>query len=158
MAIRGHSSFVVRTSPAGVVRGLQGRSKMDKRHGQDAEAMLSQPATKIFLKTSQPRAAKWVSEAIGEIEVERLKESRSMELLGSKKSFSMEIATKPLLMASEIAGLSPLTGLIKFENYVIPARFRLAKKLNKRPEFLERTREQPQPREAAAVKISVPVK
>jgi len=65
---------------------------MEKRYGQDAEAMLSQPATKIFLKTSEPRAAKWISEAIGEIEVERLKESRSMGLLGSKKSFAMEIA------------------------------------------------------------------
>jgi type IV secretory pathway TraG/TraD family ATPase VirD4 len=41
-----------------VVMGFQGRSQMEKRYGQDAEAMLSQPATKIFLKTSEPRAAK----------------------------------------------------------------------------------------------------
>jgi type IV secretory pathway TraG/TraD family ATPase VirD4 len=141
-----------------VVIGLQGRSQIEKRYGQDAEAMLSQPATKIFLKTSEPRAAKWISEAIGEIEVERLKESRSMGLLGSKKSFAMEIATKPLVMASEIAGLLPLTGFIKLENHVVPARFRLAKKQNKEPEFVERTREQPLPREADAVKTSAPVK
>ena len=87
-----------------VVMGIQGRSQMEKRYGQDAEAMLSQPATKIFLKTSEPRAAKWISEAIGEIEVERLKESRSMGLLGSKKSFAMEIATKPLIMAFRNCG------------------------------------------------------
>jgi type IV secretory pathway TraG/TraD family ATPase VirD4 len=141
-----------------VVMGLQGRSQMEKRYGQDAEAMLSQPATKIFLKTSEPRAAKWISEAIGEIEVERLKESRSMGLFRSKKSLSMEIATKPLIMASEIAGLAPLTGFIKLENHVIPARFRLAKKQNKQPEFLERVREQPQPRKPDAVKTSAPVK
>jgi len=141
-----------------VVMGLQGRSQLEKRYGQDAEAMLSQPATKIFLKTSEPRAAKWISEAIGEIEVERLKESRSMGLLRSKKSFSMEIATKPLIMASEIAGLAPLTGFIKLENHVVPARFRLAKKQNKQPEFLERVREQPQPRKPDAVKTSAPIK
>jgi type IV secretory pathway TraG/TraD family ATPase VirD4 len=141
-----------------VVMGLQGRSQLEKRYGQDAEAMLSQPATKIFLKTSEPRAAKWISEAIGEIEVERLKESRSMGLLRSKKSFSMEIATKPLIMASEIAGLAPLTGFIKLENHVVPARFRLAKKQNKQPEFLERGREQPLPRKVETVKISTPVK
>jgi hypothetical protein len=141
-----------------VVMGLQGRSQMEKRYGHDAEAMLSQPATKIFLKTSEPHAAKWISEAIGEIEVERLKESRSMGMLRSKKSFSMEIATKPLIMASEIAGLAPLTGFIKLENHVIPARFRLAKKQNKQPEFLERAREQPLPRKADAVKTSAPVK
>ncbi|TCK75215.1 type IV secretion system DNA-binding domain-containing protein [Acidipila rosea] len=141
-----------------VVMGLQGRSQMEKRYGQDAEAMLSQPATKIFLKTSEPRAAKWISEAIGEIEVERLKESRSMGLLRSKKSFAMEIATKPLVMASEIAGLAPLTGFIKLENHVVPARFRLAKKQNKQPEFLERTREQPRPRKVDAAKTPAPVK
>ena len=141
-----------------VVMGLQGRSQMEKRYGQDAEAMISQPATKVFLKTSEPRAAKWISEAIGEIEVERLKESRSMGLLRSKKSFSMEIATKPLIMASEITGLPPLSGFIKLENHVVAARFRLAKKQNKQPEFLERVREQPQPRKPDAVKTSAPVK
>jgi hypothetical protein len=41
--------------------GFQGRSQLEKRYGQDAETMLSQPATKIFFKTSEPRAAKWIS-------------------------------------------------------------------------------------------------
>lgn len=141
-----------------VVLSLQGRSQMEKRYGQDAEAMLSQPATKIFLKTSEPRAAKWISDSIGEIEVERLKESRSMGLLRAKKSFAMEIATKPLVMASEIAGLAPLTGFIKLENHVVAAKFRLAKKESKQPEFLERTLAPPQPRKADAVKTSVPAK
>lgn len=141
-----------------VVMGLQGRSQMEKRYGQDAEAMLSQPATKIFLKTSEPRAAKWISEAIGEIEVERLKESRSMGMLRSKKSFSMEIATKPLIMASEIAGLAPLTGFIKLENHVMPTRFRLAKKNSKQPEFIERRMDASQPRKVDTVKTSRPAK
>jgi len=47
-----------------VVLGFQGRSQLEKRYGQDAEAMLSQPATKIFFKTSEPRAAKWISETL----------------------------------------------------------------------------------------------
>jgi hypothetical protein len=121
-----------------VVLGFQGRSQMEKRYGKDAEAMLSQPATKVFFKTSEPRAAKWISDAIGEVEVERLKESRSMGLLRSKKSFSLEIVTKPLVMASEIAGLEPLRGFIKQENRVVPVRFALAKKRSKQPEFIER--------------------
>jgi hypothetical protein len=129
-----------------VVLGFQGRSQMEKRYGQDAEAMLSQPATKVFFKTSEPRAAKWVSEAIGEIEVERLKESRSMGLLRSKKSFALEIATKPLVMASEISGLEPLCGFIKQENRVVPVRFALAKKREKQPAFIERKRPEVVPR------------
>jgi type IV secretory pathway TraG/TraD family ATPase VirD4 len=122
-----------------VVMGFQGRSQLEKRYGQDAETMLSQPATKIFFKTSEPRAAKWISDAIGEIEVERLKESRSMGLLRSKKSFAMEIATKPLVMPSEIAGLEPLHGYIKQGNLVVPAHLPYLKPKAKQPRFIERT-------------------
>ena len=121
-----------------VVLGFQGRSQLEKRYGQDAEAMLSQPATKLFFKTTEPRAAKWISDAIGEIEVERLKESRNMRLFGSRKSYAMEIATKPLVMASEISGLEPLHGFIKQENKVVPVHFQFARKHGRQPEFIER--------------------
>ncbi len=129
-----------------VVLGFQGRSQLEKRYGQDAEAMLSQPATKIFFKTSEPRAAKWISETLGEIEVERLKESRTPGLLGSTKQFAMEIATKPLVMASEIAGLEPLQAYIKQENRVMPVRFRFVPKKARQPEFIERKRVIPESR------------
>ncbi len=56
-------------------------------------------------------------------------------LVGAKQSYAMEIATKPLVMASEIAGLAPLHGFIKQENRVVPAHFELAKKRGKQPEF-----------------------
>jgi len=121
-----------------VVVGFQGRSQLEKRYGQDAEAMLSQPATKLFFKTTEPRAAKWISDAIGEIEVERLKESHSMRLFGSRKSYAMEIATKPLVMASEISGLEPLHGFIKQQNKVVPVHFQFTGKLGRQPEFIER--------------------
>jgi len=121
-----------------VVVGFQGRSQLEKRYGQDAEAMLSQPATKLFFKTTEPRAAKWISDAIGEIEVERLKESHSMRLFGSRKSYAMEIATKPLVMASEISGLEPLHGFIKQENKVVPVHFQFARKRGGQPQFIER--------------------
>ena len=129
-----------------VVLGFQGRSQLEKRYGQDAEAMLSQPATKIFFKTSEPRAAKWISETLGEIEVERLKESRSSGLLRSKKNFAMEIATKPLVMASEIAGLEPLRGYIKQENRVLPVKFALTRLKKLQPEFIARKMTVPEPR------------
>ena len=129
-----------------VVLGFQGRSQLEKRYGQDAEAMLSQPATKIFFKTSEPRAAKWISDTLGEIEVERLKESRSSGLLRSKKNFAMEIATKPLVMASEIAGLEPLRGYIKQENRVLPVKFALTRLKRLQPEFIAREMTIPEPR------------
>ena len=122
-----------------VVFGFQGRSQLEKRYGKDAEVILSQPATKIFLKTSEPRSAEWVSEAIGEVELERLKESRSGGLIGGRKQYTLEITTQPLIMASEIAGLEPLHGYIKQENYVVPVRFPYVGPMEKQPRFIERT-------------------
>ncbi len=87
-------------------------------YGHLAEVMLSQPATKIYLKTSEPRAAKWVSEALGEIEVERVKESR---FDGSRagKNFSLDRQSEPLVMASEIEGLADLRAFLKYRNHVV---------------------------------------
>ena len=136
-----------------VVVGFQGRSQLEKRYGQDAEAMLSQPATKLFFKTTEPRAAKWISDAIGEIEVERLKESRSMRLFGSRKSYAMEIATKPLVMASEISGLEPLHGFFKQENKVVPVYFQFSRKHSKQPEFIERKMPEVAPRPSPPTQV-----
>jgi hypothetical protein len=121
-----------------VVLGLQGRSQIEKRYGKDAETMLSQPATKLFLKTSEPHSSKWVSDAIGEIEVERLKESRRHSLLPGNRQYTMDIATKPLVMASEIAGLEPLHGYIKQENLVVKARFPYIRAIDRQPAFVAR--------------------
>ncbi len=133
--------------------GFQGRSQLEKRYGRDAEAMLSQPATKIFFKTSEPRAAKWISETLGEIEVERIRESRSVGerrglLFGRKTpvSHAMKISTKPLAMASEIAGPEPLRGYIKQENRVVPVKFALTKRRSLQPEFIERKFDVPEPK------------
>ena len=76
-----------------------------------------------------------------------------MGLLRSKKSYAMEIATKPLVMASEIAGLESHRAYIKQENRVVPVRFRLAKKLKKQPEFIECTMEKPAPRKTAELPV-----
>jgi Type IV secretion-system coupling protein DNA-binding domain len=121
-----------------VVLGFQGRSQIEKRYGKDAETMLSQPATKLFLKTSEPHSAKWVSDAIGEIEVERLKVSQRHSLLPGNRQYTMEIANKPLVMASEIAGLKPLHGYIKQENFVVKVQFPYVGAIERRPAFLER--------------------
>ena len=95
-----------------------------------------------------------ISDAIGEIEVERLKESRSMGLLGSKKYYAMEIATKALIMPSEISGLEPLHGFIKQENRVVPVVFRFAMKRSKEPDFIERKIPQAAPRAISPVPAS----
>jgi hypothetical protein len=100
-----------------VILGFQGRSQLETRYGHDAEAILSQPATKIFLRTSEPRAAKWIADTIGDVEIERLRESRSSGR-GSQQSYGLERHVEPLVMASEVSGLPALHGFLKLGNLV----------------------------------------
>lgn len=126
-----------RKSQNPVILGFQGRSQMEARYGEDAEAMLSQPATKIFLRTTEPKAAKWVSEAIGEVEIERIRETH---IDGSRtgKNFALDRQTEPLVMPSEISGLDDLRGFLKYGNYVARFAFPFISLREKSPGFDER--------------------
>jgi len=124
-----------------VVLGFQGRSQLETRYGHEAEAMLSQPATKIFLRTSEPRAAEWISKTIGDVEIERLRESRSSGQLGRQrntKSYNLERQVEPLVMASEITGLADLHGYLKKGNLVVRMHFRFIELPAKQPKYTER--------------------
>jgi hypothetical protein len=120
-----------------VVLGFQGRSQLETRYGHDAEAMLSQPATKIFLRTSEPRAAKWVAETIGDIETERLRESRSRGR-GGHQQYGLERHIEPLVMASEVSGLPALSGWLKVGNLVVRIAFGFTDRPRHVPDLLAR--------------------
>lgn len=105
-----------------VVIGFQGRSQLEVLYGHEAEAMLSQPATKIFLHTSEPRAAKWISDTIGEVEMERLKESVNVGQFprgGRSRNYHTERRIEPLMLPSEISGLPRLHAVVKVDNLVV---------------------------------------
>jgi len=113
-----------------LVLGFQGRTQLEARYGVEAETMLSQPMTKIFLRTSEPRAAKWISETIGNVEIERLKESRTQPMSQSfdtwkrkSKTYHLERRVEPLVMDSVIQGLANLSGYLKSQNLVVPVTF-----------------------------------
>ena len=94
-----------------VVIGFQGRSQLEVRYVHEAEAMLSQPAIKVFLHTSEPRAAKWISDTIGEVEIERLQETISHDQFPRSrrsKSYHTERRVELLVPPSEISGLPRL--------------------------------------------------
>jgi hypothetical protein len=87
-----------------VVLGVRARSQLQEHHGCDAEAMFSQLGTKIFLRTSEPENAKWISDAIGEVEIEQLRESRPREPWASSRTarnYQLERRIEPLVLASQ---------------------------------------------------------
>ncbi len=124
-----------------VVIGFQGRSQLEVRYGHEAEAMLSQPAIKLFLHTSEPRAAKWISDTIGEVEVERMKEATSHDTFPRfrrSKSYHTERRVEPLVLPSEISGLPRLHALLKVDNLVVPFSFPYIELAKIQPSFIER--------------------
>ncbi|HEX4029245.1 MAG TPA: type IV secretion system DNA-binding domain-containing protein [Terracidiphilus sp.] len=88
-----------------IVLGFQGKAQLEVVYGHLAEVMLSQPATKIFLKTTEPNAAEWVSRAIGKVEIERMKETH-YDGSRSGRNFALDRQTEPLVLDSEISGAS----------------------------------------------------
>jgi hypothetical protein len=124
-----------------VVLGFQGRSQLETRYGHEAEAMLSQPATKMFLRTSEPNAAEWISRTLGGVEIERLKESRSSGQLGNQRkttSHNNERQIEPLVMDSEISGLANLSGYLKSENLVVRMSFPIIALPSRHPGYIQR--------------------
>jgi type IV secretory pathway TraG/TraD family ATPase VirD4 len=122
-----------------MVLGFQGKSQVEALYGHVAEAMLSQPATKIFLKTSEPYASEWISKAIGEIEVERFRESRTRgRFPRNTENEQRDITREPLVMASEVGGLDPLHGYLKHGNLVLRMRFPYLELANNAEKFVER--------------------
>jgi type IV secretory pathway TraG/TraD family ATPase VirD4 len=109
-----------RKSKNPLVLGFQGKAQLEVIYGHMAEVMLSQPATKIFMKTAEPKAAEWISDAIGKVEIERLKETK-FDGSRSGKNFTVDRQIEPLVMGSEISGLDDRHAYLKLGNDV--ARF-----------------------------------
>jgi len=106
-----------RKSKNPVILGFQGKAQLEVIYGHLAEVMLSQPATKIFLKTTEPKAAEWVSNAIGKVEIERMRRTL-FDGNRAGHNFTIERQVEPLVLDSEISGLPDRHAFLKLGNYV----------------------------------------
>jgi energy-coupling factor transporter ATP-binding protein EcfA2 len=108
-----------------LVLGLQGKSQVEARYGKEAEAMLSQPRTKIFLRTTEARAAEWVSKSIGDVETEHLREGRSTGEFGGRHSQNdtFDRRIEPAVLPSEIVNLPDLEGYFQTPGHTLKLRF-----------------------------------
>ena len=113
-----------------IILGFQGKAQLEVVYSHLAEVMLSQPATKIFLKTTEPNAAEWVSRAIGKVEIERMKETH-FDGTRSGRNFSLDRQTEPLVLDSEISGLENLHAFWKAQEISMVTRFTPFPRLSK---------------------------
>ncbi|MDE3179354.1 MAG: type IV secretion system DNA-binding domain-containing protein [Acidobacteriota bacterium] len=134
-----------RKSNTRMVLGLQGRSQIEVRYGREAESMLSQPRTKIFLRTSEPRAAEWISKCIGDVEMEHLREGRSVGHWGLNRSENATVDRRieAAILASEVSNLENLEGYFLTPGYTLKLTFPYASAEARSPGFLPADRNDP---------------
>lgn len=109
-----------------MVIGFQGKAQIEQLYEKMSEVMLSQPSTKVFLRTTEPKAAEWISNSLGEVEIERLRSSTNEAVNDRRDSINSEMARQKehLVIASEIMGLAKLEGYLKYNNLVVNIKFK----------------------------------
>jgi len=100
-----------------IIFGFQGKAQVEEIYGTLAKVMLSMPTTKVIMKTSEPEAALWAAQTIGDVEIERVRETKA-DGKRAGKSFTLDRQIEPLVMPSEIEGLEDLHAFMKLGNYV----------------------------------------
>jgi type IV secretory pathway TraG/TraD family ATPase VirD4 len=106
-----------------LILGFQGKDQMDEVYGpRVSSAMLSQPATKIFLRTTENVGSEWISKMIGKIEIERVKETHSGGT-NAHKTYTVDRQIDAMVMESEISGLEDKIAYMKLGNRVVRFNF-----------------------------------
>jgi hypothetical protein len=122
-----------------LVLGIRNRAQLVALYGTtDADRILNQPLTKIFLRSSDLQTAKWISESIGDVEIERLVADEDFLSWRRRKIYYRERKTGPLVMASEIQGLPDRSAWLRSGNLVVQLKLRWIAPKRKERGFIPR--------------------
>ena len=102
------------------VLGFQGRSQLETLWGKEAEALMSAPATRIFLGTKEHKAALWSAENLGMPETERGTTGISTSVGEGRDSLTLgsERRVETLILPDEIKNLKSLEGFLRYQEYL----------------------------------------
>lgn len=120
-----------------LVIGIQNIADLDSLYNKKAKTIFSQALTKFVLATSEPESAKSLSQLVGEVEVLRVKETRSTGSNG-RNSESVEEIRKPLVMPSEIQGLPDLEGYFLQRGKVVRVSLPYVERKETVPDLIDR--------------------
>lgn len=112
-----------------LVQGTQGKTQYEEYYDRLAKAMLAAPKLKLFFRCGESESARWISDTIGEYEVEKPKigTTASVEDKGRDAvNYSTVTEHKQAISKEEIMSLPDLHGYWKYADVVVPFRLPLA--------------------------------
>lgn len=113
-----------------LIQGTQGKPQYEEYYQSLAKTMLAAPRLKLFYRCGEPESARWISDTIGEVEIERPKigTTASVEDKGRDSlNYSTVTEHKPVISKEEIMSLADLHGYWKYADVVVPFRLPLAR-------------------------------
>jgi len=112
-----------------LIQGTQGKTQYEEYYERLSKAMLAAPKLKLFFRCGEPESARWISDTIGEYEVEkpRLATTASVEDKGRDAlNYSTTTEHHQAVSKEEIMSLPDLHGYWKYGDVVVPFRLQLA--------------------------------
>jgi len=112
-----------------LIQGTQGKTQYEEYYDRLSKAMLAAPKLKLFFRCGEPESARWISDTIGEYEVEkpRIATTASVEDRGRDAlNYSTTTEHHQAVSKEEIMCLPDLHGYWKYGDAVVPFRLQLA--------------------------------
>ena len=112
-----------------LIQGTQGKTQYEEYYDRLSKAMLAAPKLKLFFRCGEAESARWISDTIGEFEVEkpRIATTASVEDRGRDAlNYSTTTEHRQAISKEEIMALPDLHGYWKYCDAVVPFRLPLA--------------------------------
>jgi hypothetical protein len=112
-----------------LIQGTQGKTQYEEYYDRLAKAMLAAPKLKLFFRCGESESARWISDTIGEYEVEKPKigTTASVEDKGRDAiNYSTVTEHRQAVSKEEIMSLPDRHGYWKYGDVVVPFRLPLA--------------------------------
>lgn len=112
-----------------LIQGTQGKTQYEEYYDRLSKAMLAAPKLKLFFRCGESESARWISDTIGEYEVEkpRIATTASVEDRGRDAlNYSTTTEHRQAISKEEIMALPDLHGYWKYGDAVVPFRLPLA--------------------------------
>lgn len=108
-----------------IVLGTQNKAQFEEHYERGAATMLSSSHTKILFRCNEPSSARWVSEMIGEQEIERprISTTASVQSYGrDSMNYAPDLDRSFVVSKEQIMGLENLNGYWKYGDAIVAFR------------------------------------